>query len=92
MILPHCPLYINSQVKKIKSMNLGVKYGKTHLSILVYADDIVLISETEESLPSMLNELNIWCSQWNMFVNIDEILIMHFQRNRKPRTVYQFQI
>ena len=27
-------------------MNLGVKYGKTHLSILVYADDIVLISET----------------------------------------------
>ena len=63
MILPHCPLYINSLVKKIKSTNLGVKYGKTHLYILVYADDIVLTSETEESLQSMLNELNIWCSQ-----------------------------
>ena len=85
-------IYINSLVKKIKSMNLGVKYGKTHLSILVYADDIVLISETEESLQSMLNELHIWCSQWNMFVNMDKTLIMHFRRNRKPRTVYQFQI
>ena len=71
-------------------MNLGVKYGKTHLSLLVYADDIVLLSETE-SLQSMLNELHIWCSQWNMFVNMDKTLIMHFRRNRKPRTVYQFQ-
>ena len=73
-------------------MNLGVKYGNTHLSILVYADDIVWISEMEETLQSMLNELHIWCSQWNMFVNMDKTLIMHFRRNRKPRTVYQFQI
>ena len=64
MILTHRSLYIyiyiNSLVTKIKSMNLGVKYGKTHLSIVVYmyADDIVLISETEDSLQSMLNKLN----------------------------------
>ena len=43
-------------------MNLGVKYGKTHLSILVHVKGIVLISETEESLQSMLNELHFWCS------------------------------
>ena len=38
-------IYINSLVKQIKSMILGVKYGKTHLSILVFADNIVLISK-----------------------------------------------
>ena len=53
-------------------MNLGVKYGKTHLSILVYADDIVWKSGKEESLQSMLNKLHFWCSQQNMFVNIDK--------------------
>ena len=69
-------MYINPLVKKIKSI-----YSKTHLSILVYSDDIVLKSGKEESLQSMLNELHIWCSQWSMFFNINKRWKMHFPRN-----------
>ena len=38
-------LYINELAKEIKNMNKGIKFAGHKISILLYADDMVLISE-----------------------------------------------
>ena len=50
-------------------MNKRIQLGDFNLSILLYADDIVLVSDKEEHLQQMINELNCWCSKWCMIVN-----------------------
>ena len=48
-------------------MNAGV--GEVNLPILLYADDIVLISPTPEKLQSMLDVVGNWCRKWGVQVN-----------------------
>ena len=59
-------IFINSLSSQIKSTNVGVKYGDILISILLYADDIILLAETEEEMQIMLNELQTWCIKWRM--------------------------
>ena len=39
------------------------------MSILMYADDIVLLLESTANLQSQLDCLNEWCFQWKMDIN-----------------------
>ena len=62
-------ILVNKFALKIKSMNKGIQLLDFNLSILLYAGDIVLVSDKEEHLQQMINELNCWCSKWRMIVN-----------------------
>ena len=42
-------LYVNDLALEINAQNLGVEFDNSRLSILLYADDIVLISENEKN-------------------------------------------
>ncbi len=48
-------IFISDIVREINDLNLGVKIGNKKVSILLYADDIVLLSDTENGLEAMLN-------------------------------------
>ena len=55
---PLFSLFINDLATDVKDLGLGVKVGGQDISILLlYADDIVLISPTAENLQQMLNEV-----------------------------------
>ena len=54
-------IYINDLAEELKRMNLGIKMGDLHICILLYADDIVLVSEHEKNLQRMLNHVHKWC-------------------------------
>ena len=56
---------MNNLASEVKSLNCGVKLGDTTISILLYADDIALISESEDSLQRMLDVVNNWCQNGN---------------------------
>ena len=59
----------------IKQLDKGVDIDNEKLCILLYADDIVLLAESENDLQSMLNVLNMWCTSNNMVVNHIKVML-----------------
>ena len=57
-------LYINDLATEIKSLNKGIDVDYINVSILLYADDIVLLSPNESNLQCMLDHVNEWCYKW----------------------------
>ena len=72
-------LYVNDLADKIRTLNCGIDVDGYQLSILLYADDIALLSPCEESLQIMLNALNEWCDNWRVTLNQEKTKIVHFR-------------
>ena len=74
-----CPLsptlfaiYINSLLERVHDTGLGVDLhdGQEPISALAYADDIVLVAESQENLQSLINIAHEWCEKWGMKANV----------------------
>ena len=66
-------IFINDLTADINSLHCGVKLGEnTDVSILLYADDIVLIADSERNLQQQLSKLHEWSSKWLLKVNSDK--------------------
>ena len=48
-------LFVNGLAREIKAVGKGVQVGRQKVQLLLYADDIVLISDTQKDLQSMLD-------------------------------------
>ena len=84
--------YINDLVKKLNELDCGIKFNETSIiSILLYADDIVIMSDCEAKLQAMLKCLNDWCKQWGLVINFEKSKIVHFRPYSKSRSDIQFQ-
>ena len=46
---------------------------------LLYADDLVLLAESEEGLQRLLDVVNTWCNTWGMRVNSNKSKVVHFR-------------
>ncbi|CAG2184942.1 AGC [Mytilus edulis] len=53
------------------------------LNALLYADDIVLLSDSKEGLQNCLNTLSNYCSSWKLQVNTEKSKVMVFNSNGK---------
>ena len=84
-------MYLNDLASGIKELNCGVNVGGLNVSILLYADDIVLMAEDEHSLQTMLNYIADWCSKWRMSINADKTQIVHFRQWSKPQSSFTFR-
>ena len=83
-------LFINGLANDIKSLNKGIDINGRNVSILLYADDIVLISDTEVNLQYMLDSMHEWCHKWKLKLNIDKSNVMHFRPKRQKRTEFKY--
>ena len=85
-------LYINDLIVKINSLDIGIDIGGEKVGILAYADDVVLLAESENDLQIFMNELNIWCGHNKLEVNVGKfILVIHFRTQSNPRTIVEFR-
>jgi len=50
---------------------------------MLYADDIVLISTTENGLQKSLDKLNAYCKEWDLDVNMDKTKVVVFNKPGK---------
>ena len=78
-------------MKGLKQLNLGVEIQPNFkLVILLFADGIVLKTQSEISLQSMLDYLAHWCNKNKMEVNINKTEEVHFRKNNQDRTQFKF--
>ena len=87
-------MFINSLTNEINQLNEGITIdnGRLNLSILLFADDIVLISETETGLQRQLNALHNWVKKNRMACNMDKTKIVHFRNKNKDQTNFNFKL
>jgi len=50
-------------VAEVNDIDLGIKVGVRKLSLILYADDIVLMADSEEKLHSILDTVDSWCKK-----------------------------
>ena len=52
------------------------KFGDLEISSLLYADDVVLMSESESGAQCALNKLKTWSDTWGLGINISKTKVM----------------
>ena len=85
-------MFLNDLATGIKDLNCGIEINDINLSILLYADDIVLIAPSESALQTMLNFVSEWCRKWHMAANTDKTQIIHFRKKSVAQTKYNFHL
>lgn len=83
-------LYINDLLEEITQLETGVDIGQTSVSVIVYADDIVLLTKSAEDLQSMMETLHAWSVKNSMVVNLEKSKVIHFHKVSKPQTTFPF--
>jgi hypothetical protein len=62
----------------------------TKLNCLLYADYLLLLSESKEGLQSCLDSLKAYCDSWKLKVNLSKTKIMIFSKGHKNFKKFQF--
>ena len=96
-------IFINDLALQIKESNIGIDLSKhidinqTNISqealfinILLYADDIVCMAESEHDLQELLNIVENWCRKWRLEVNLMKTNIMHVRPIRRQQSKFMF--
>ena len=55
--------------------------------LLLFADDTVLFSYTQEGLQSLLYKLHRYCDKWGISVNLDKTVVMVCKKGRNVKNV-----
>ena len=84
-------LLVDDLATRIKSLGNGVTITAEKISILLYSDDVVLLSDNEQDLQFMLNELNDWCKSNSMHANSVKSNVIHFWPLSCHRTEMTFK-
>ena len=82
-------MFINDLVHDINLPGLGIPCGDSKISTLLFADDVVILSENEQDLQKLLNILSEWCSTWGIRINPKKSKCMHFRSKRKTLLLIQ---
>ena len=84
-------LFINDLAHEINTSGHGIKITNNFkINMLMYADDLAIISESEEDLQNMLDSLHEWCTKWCMRVNVNKTKIVQFRCKSQSATNKQF--
>ena len=77
------PTLFNIFINEITSLfetgdSTPAKLGNLYIGSLLYADDLVIFSESEEGLQNSLTKLERYCKNWKLQVNCDKTQILVF--------------
>ena len=79
-------LFINDVNDQFDDSCVPVSLNNRKLSCLLYADDLIILSESKEGMENCLERLNKFCSKWKLEINIDKSKAMVLnQRGSKPK-------
>ena len=84
-------IFINDLVDIFEDDCDAVSMGNLNMNCLMYADDLILLSQSETGLQKCLDKLENYCELWCLDINIDKTKIIVF--NKSGRVLpYSFHI
>ncbi len=75
-------IYINTLAKEIVESRIGIKIDNDKITILLYADDIVLIADTAEDLRIGMKITTEWGKKWRCSFNQDKSKVIIFGQRK----------
>ena len=76
-------LFINDITDYFDNKCDPVKLGDNNINCLLYADDIIVLSETKNGLQNACNKIANFCQDWSLEVNCKKTKVMFFSANGK---------
>ena len=76
-------LIMEEFTQRIKNKEIGIKIGNEILSLLLFADDVVVMAENKEELQELLDEAGNFSKDMQMNFGIDKCKIMIINRRQK---------
>jgi hypothetical protein len=73
-----------------KDKSYPLDLGNHKINHLLFADDLLLLSENKEGLQHCLNKLNSYCITWRLQINLKKTKIMIFSKGKKDYSIYHF--
>jgi len=61
----------------------GIEIAGINIKVLLYADDLVLISDSSDGLQTMINAFHEYCSHWCLTVNLEKSKVMVFRKGAR---------
>lgn len=68
------------------SLNCGINIGNINLSVLLFADDIVILAPTEEDLQTKLCKIREWYAKLRLKISTDKTNLIHFRPSNVHRS------
>lgn len=79
-------IFINNLIDHAKALNVGIDIDGENISILLYADDVVLIVGNSADMQKLVDVLSTWCNNNSLKVNLSKSKIVHFRNQSVDRS------
>ena len=76
-------IYLSDLPSRLEAGRTGPKINDIIFNSIIWADDLIMFSESEEGLNDLLKELSAYTEENNMSVNIDKTKAMIFNKTGK---------
>ena len=86
-------MFVNDLSENLKSLDgVGVKFDEWLLTLLMFADDMVIFSLTRSGLQNGLNLLETYCSRWRLVVKVNKTKCLAFRNGAENRSLRQVDL
>lgn len=76
-------LFIDGVVEALRKADVGVNIGNVHVDLLLYADDICIVCESEKDLQKAMLIVQKYMNQWRLRVNLTKTKVVVYGRKVK---------
>ena len=83
-------LFINDLAETLTQTGVRIPIGDKKMPVLMYADDLVLLAQSENELQLLHNTLHKWCKTWQLEVNSTKSAVIHFRPQSFSATHHNF--
>lgn len=85
--------FINDLIVELRSSGCGIDIdGVIKIASLLYADDVVVLANSEKELQQLLSIVNQWCLKWGINVNPTKTKAIYFRHKRRKISCCQLML
>ena len=75
-------MYVNDMEQNLTESGIGIPVGDMKISMLFYADDLVIFSDSPNGLQNGITGLHGYCTKWKWKLNTEKSKVKVFKKDR----------